>query len=227
MLDVRTVTRFQEMTGLEVSSLFNQGQFSSLQSLRSFAQFSSRFLREYLAHEPAVSGHTLGQVLETLHLAEYFSPRFASSLLQTPFAKAVEQIETFTRHSIQLIQAFYLTRVAAADPILREHGFKIVRVTSRGTEIYPTMCDFEKRDVDRFRVELDPDGKLANEGFSHAQVQSHIMQAQEKLTRMGWVIAETMLNRSFTDGEGSLQGQEISGVSVPYAKALGTDYSQL
>jgi isocitrate/isopropylmalate dehydrogenase len=227
MLDVRTVTRFQEMTGLEVSSLFNQGQFSSLQSLRSFAQFSSRFLREYLAHEPAVSGHTLGQVLETLHLAESFSPRFASSLLQTPFAKAVEQIETFTRHSIQLIQAFYLTRVAAADPILREHGFKIVRVTSRGTEIYPTMCDFEKRDVDRFRVELDPDGKLANEGFSHAQVQSHIMQAQEKLTRMGWVIAETMLNRSFTDGEGSLQGQEISGVSVPYAKALGTDYSQL
>jgi hypothetical protein len=184
-------------------------------------------LREYLEHEPAVSGHTLGQVLQTLQLAESFSPRFASSLLQAPFGQAVEQIETFARHSIQLIQAFYLTRVAAAEPILREHGFKIVRVTSRGTEIYPTMCDFEKRDVDRFRVELDPQGKLANEGYSHALVQSHIMQAQEKLSRMGWIIAETMLNRSFTDGEGPLQGQEISGVSVPYAKALGTDYSQL
>jgi len=39
------------------------------------------------------------------------------------------------------------------------------------------------------------------------------------------MLAETMLNRTFIDGEGPKQGKEIAGVSRPYAMSLGTDYS--
>ncbi len=104
-------------------------------------------------------------------------------------------------------------------------GGELTQITSRGTEIYPTMCDFEKRDVDRYRVEIDSMGPLANEGFNYVRVQTAIMAAQSQIVARGWMISETMLNRTFIDGEGDKLGKEVAGVSRPYAMNLGTDYS--
>jgi hypothetical protein len=42
----------------------------------------------------------------------------------------------------------------------------------------------------------------------------------------GWIISESTLNRVFIDGEGPKPGEEISGVTVPYAKGLGVNYSR-
>jgi hypothetical protein len=50
------------------------------------------------------------------------------------------------------VRAFY--RVAEISPVLQRHGFTLLLITSRGTEIYPTMCDFEKRDVDAIELPL-------------------------------------------------------------------------
>ena len=125
-----------------------------------------------------------------------------------------------------MVQAFYRVRSAELSPILSAFGFKLLRITSRGTEIFPTMCDFEKRDVDRYRVEIDGEGPLANEGFNHVRVQRAMMSAQSEIVARGWVICETMLNRTFIDGEGDKLGKEVAGVSRPYAMNLGTNYAQ-
>ena len=53
-----------------------------------------------------------------------------------------------------------------------------------------------------------------------------IMAAQSQLASRGWMISETMLNRTFIDGEGERLGKEVAGVSRPYAMNLGTNYSQ-
>ena len=87
------------------------------------------------------------------------------------------------------------------------------------------MCDFEKRDVDRYRVEIDSLGPLANEGFNYVRIQTAIMAAQTEIVSRGWMISETMLNRTLIDGEGDRLGKEIVGVSLPYAMNLGTKYS--
>ncbi len=88
------------------------------------------------------------------------------------------------------------------------------------------MCDFEKRDVDRYRIEIDSTGPLANEGFNHVRVQTAMLAAQSQIAALGWMISETMLNRTFIDGEGDRLGKEVAGVSLPYAMNLGTNYSQ-
>ena len=88
------------------------------------------------------------------------------------------------------------------------------------------MCDFEKRDVDRYRVEIDAAGPLVSEGFNHVRVQTAIMAVQTQIVARGWMISETMLNRSFIDGEGDKLAKEVPGVSRPYAMNLGTKYDQ-
>jgi hypothetical protein len=84
-----------------------------------------------------------------------------------------------------------------------------------------------KRSVDRYRIEIDSEGPLAREGFNHVAIQTAILTVQARLVALGWILSETMLNRSFIDGEGERQGKELAGVSKPYAMNLGTNYSDL
>ncbi len=217
---------FEKDTGLDLLTLFDQNRAGSLQSVRSFGQYSARVMHDYLQARPEVSHTPFGAALSAMNASEVTIGRYSDALKARTLAQAVEALRGFSAVSILLIQAFYRVRAREISPILREHGFKLLRITSRGTEIYPTMCDFEKRDVDRYRVEIDREGPLANEGFDCVRLQTAIMAAQSQIVGRGWVIAETMLNRTFIDGEGPGQGKEVAGVSRPYAMNLGTNYSQ-
>jgi len=198
----------------------------SLQSIRSFGQYSARVMRDYAQAHPELADTSFGSALNAMNARAVTIARYSDALTARTLQQAVERLVAFDAVSIQLVQAFYRVRAQEVSPILREHGFMLLRITSRGTEIYPTMCDFEKRDVDRYRVEIDSEGPLANEGFNYVRVQAAIMAAQSQIVARGWMISETMLNRTFIDGEGDRRGKEVAGVSRPYAMNLGTNYSQ-
>lgn len=218
--------RFEDQTGLVLSDLFDCGQAGSLQSIRSFGQYSARTLQEFLRVHPEHASTPLEEVLNATGASTATKARFAAALKSLSLADAVAKLTVFDQLSIQLIQAFYHTRAAEVRPILARHGFQLVRITSRGTEIYPTMCDLEKRDVDRYRVEIDPSGPLAGD-YNHAKVQIAIMQAKVEIAALGWILSETMLNRNFYDGEGEKLGKELPGVSRPYAMNLGNNYAEV
>lgn len=219
-------SHFTQLTGINLGDLFTVGRFGSLQSLRSFGQYAFRILRDLFESKPEIAEHLFSQVLNDWKFSSDFTNRFSSNLKQINFRSALESLEGFNQVSIKLIQAFYTVRAMEADSVLQKHGFKLVRITSRGTEIYPTMCDFEKREIDRFRVEINELGVLGNEGHNFSLVQTKIMHSQAELISRGWIISETMLNRAFTDGEGPNRGKEVTGVSSPYAKDLGDSYAQ-
>jgi isocitrate/isopropylmalate dehydrogenase len=224
-LDADVLRAFGLKTGIDLKALFDLSQAGSLQAVRSFGQYAARMLRGYLEAHPQSGAATLLEGLEQAELQAVMAVRFSPALLEASLEQAVSQLEHFDAHSLALIQAFYLTRAAVMKPILAQHSFKLVRITSRGTEIYPTMCDFEKRDVDRYRIEIDPAGPLADAGYDYAHVQGQIAAVQAVLAAQGWMLSEMMLNRSFTDLEGAKAGQEIAGVSVPYGKDLGANYA--
>ncbi len=217
--------RFLQETGIDLNALFNHGLAGSLQSVRSFGQYAARAVRALIDARPEAAGRRFDDVLNESELGGDFSVRFSSELKKLEVRDALAALENFDRQSIRLIQAFYIERAAVVDSILQQHGFKLVRITSRGTEIYPTMCDFEKREVDRFRVEIDQNGALAAESHNLGLIQKAIMMAQSDLVTRGFIISETMLNRNFIDGEGAIKGREITGVSLPYAKDLGKNYT--
>lgn len=217
--------RFLKDTGIDLNELFHQGLAGSLQSLRSFGQYAARTIKALLNAHPEAAGQRFDELLNESGLGRDFSARFASELKKLEARNVLAALENFDRQSIRLIQAFYIERATTVDSILRQHGFKLVRITSRGTEIYPTMCDFEKREVDRFRVEIDQNGVLASESHNLGLIQKAIMMAQTDLVTRGFIISETMLNRNFIDGEGASKGREITGVSLPYAKDLGKNYT--
>lgn len=225
-VDPKVELKFKKLTSLDIKSVFNENRFGSIQSMRSFGQYCARVLRQYIDTHPEKNATKFFDALNQIGFSEDFSSRFSNSLLQDTFQNALIKLEDFDNKSIKLIHAFYIEREKELTPILKEHGFKLARITSRGTEIFPTMCNFEKRDVDRFRIEIDPEGKLAKEGYNHSLVQLEIMAAQIKVVSMGWVIAETMLNRIFIDMEGPKKGKELLGMSKPYAMGLGEDYSK-
>ncbi|MDX1925389.1 MAG: isocitrate/isopropylmalate family dehydrogenase [Pirellulaceae bacterium] len=216
---------FERETGIDLRTMFNKNRAGSLQSIRSFGQYSARVMREFLNARPDHADKLFGTALQAMNASETTIARYSDALKSKTLRQAVDSLVAFDAVSIKLIQAFYRVRAAEIAPILREHGFKLLRITSRGTEIYPTMCDFEKRDVDRYRVEIDSLGPLANEGFNHVRIQTAIMAAQTAIVALGWMISETMLNRTFIDGEGDKLGKELAGVSTPYAMNLGTNYS--
>lgn len=215
---------FEGETGLDLRALFNMAHAGSLQSIRSFGQYSARVMGDSLRARPELAEVPFGTALRAMNASAATMARFSDALKAKTLKPAVEALVAFDTVSIQLVQAFYRVRADEITPILREHGFNLLRITSRGTEIYPTMCDFEKRDVDRYRVEIDSVGPLAHEGFNYIRVQTAMMAAQSQMVARGWMISETMLNRSFIDGEGERAGQEMAGVSRPYAMNLGTDY---
>jgi len=226
-VDPEVVHLFKTSTGIDVRSLFNEARTGSIQSMRGFGQYSARVLRAYLDDHPEKQALTFGDVIAEIGLGDDFSSRFSESLKQDDFRKVVSELESFDSESIKLIQSFYSARAKEVEPVLKENGFKLVRITSRGTEIYPTMCDFEKREIDRFRIEIDPMGPLAkieNESISNISIQLKIAAVQIEMAKKGWIIAETILNRNFIDGEGSDIGRHLQGVSVPYAKDLGLNY---
>jgi hypothetical protein len=216
---------FEHETGIDLRAMFNKSRAGSLQSIRSFGQYSARLMRDYLLARPDLANTPFGSTLNTMNASEATIARYSDALKAMTLQQAVDRLARFDAVSIKLVQAFYRVRAQEISPILRAHGVTLVRITSRGTEIYPTMCDFEKRDVDRYRVEIDRQGPLANEGFNYVRVQTAIMAAQSQLVARGWMISETMLNRTFIDGEGDRLGKEVAGVSRPYAMNLGTDYS--
>ncbi len=225
-MDPAVAAAFEKETGINVGSLFDEGRPGSLQSIRGFGLYSAGLLRAYREAHPEKSGSNFGKILAEMGLGDDFSARFSGRLKQGSLQAAVAEVEHFAGESIKLVQSFYIVRARELEPILKTHGFQLARITSRGTEIYPTMCDFEKRDVDRYRVELDPEGPLAPGETNHALVQSKMMAAQTELIGKGWIISESTLNRVFIDGEGPKPGEEISGVTVPYAKGLGVNYSR-
>jgi isocitrate/isopropylmalate dehydrogenase len=225
-IDPEVEASFKVATHIKLTELFDLGQAGSLQSVRSFGQYSARWMQEYLAQNPAAASQTLARVLATIEASASTTARYSEAFLALPLDKAAAAMSHFDAHSIQLIQAFYKVRAATISPILKSQGFKLVRITSRGTEIYPTMCDFEKRDVDRYRAEIDSTGPLHNKGYAYQRIQNAMMAVQAELADKGWMISESMLNRSFVDAEGDKQGTEYAGVSKPYAMNLGLDYSQ-
>lgn len=226
-LDPEVRELFERDTAIDLRAMFNKNRAGSLQSIRSFGQYSARVMQEFLQARPDLEGTLFGSALKAMNASEATIERFSDVLKAKTLRQAVDSLVGFDAVSIKLVQAFYRVRANQISPILREHGFKLVRITSRGTEIYPTMCDFEKRDVDRYRVEIDGAGPLANEGFNYVRVQSAIMAAQSQIVALGWMISETMLNRTFIDGEGDRLGKEVAGVSLPYAMNLGTNYSEM
>ena len=217
--------RFERETGVDLRALFNKNRAGSLQSIRSFGQYSARVMADYLGAHPERADGSFAAALADMSASQTTMDRFSTPLKAATLAEAVARLAAFDAVSLRLIQAFYRVRAEELSPILREHGFKLLRITSRGTEIYPTMCDFEKRDVDRYRVEIDSAGPLANAGFDYVRVQTAIMAAQAQIVARGWMISETMLNRTFIDGEGERLGKEVAGVSRPYGMNLGADYS--
>lgn len=218
---------FERETGIDLRTMFNKNRAGSLQSIRSFGQYSARVMRDYLLVRPDLAGTPFGSVLVGMGASDVTIARFCDALKSGTFQEAVDRLVAFDAVSIKLVQSFYRVRAREVSPILHAHGFKLVRITNRGTEIYPTMCDFEKRDVDRYRVEIDGQGSLAGQGFNYLRVQAAIMAVQCEVVSRGWMISETMLNRSFIDGEGDRLGKEVAGVSRPYAMNLGTNYSEL
>ncbi len=164
--------QFEKETGIDLRMMFNKNRAGSLQSIRSFGQYSARVMQEYLHARPDLASTPFGAVLTEMKASEGTIARFSDVLKAKTFQQAVDSLVRFSEVSIKLVQAFYSVRAQEISPILREHGFKLLRITSRGTEIYPTMCDFEKRDVDRYRIEIDSTGPLANEGFNHVRVQT-------------------------------------------------------
>ncbi|MFZ6798441.1 isocitrate/isopropylmalate family dehydrogenase [Undibacterium sp. Di24W] len=218
---------FEGETGIDLRTMFNKNKAGSLQSIRSFGQYSARVMRDYLHAHPELATTSFGSALTAMNASEATIKRYSDALKEKTLQQAVDSLVEFSAVSIKLIQAFYRVRAQEIKPILNEHGFELLRITSRGTEIYPTMCDFEKRDVDRYRVGIDQTGPLANEGFNYIAVQTAMMAVQNQLVARGWMISETMLNRTFIDGEGDRLGKEIAGVSRPYAMNLGINYSQM
>jgi isocitrate/isopropylmalate dehydrogenase len=216
---------FERENGIELSRIFQINKAGSLQSIRSYGQYSSRVINQYLVAYPENGLLNFEAALQLMNASEITHGRFSPVLKSLTLAEAAQRLSEFDCISIKLIQAFYRVRASQITPVLKEHGFKLLRITSRGTEIYPTMCDFEKRDVDRYRVEIDEQGPLANEGFNHVLIQSAILEVQMRVAKMGWILSETMLNRTFIDGEGDKFGKEVAGVSKPYGMNLGTNYS--
>ncbi len=69
--------------------------------------------------------------------------------------------------------------------MLQRRGFAWLRIISRGAGIYPTMCDFEKRDIDRYRIAIDAPGPLANQGFNYAWVPTAFIAVQADIVGLG------------------------------------------
>ncbi len=218
---------FERETGIFLKKMFNKNRAGSLQSIRSFGQYSARVMKDFMNARPDLAETPFVTALAAMNASDETMARFSDSFKTLSLQQAVQDLANFDSVSIKLVQAFYRVRAQEISPILEAHGFKLLRITSRGTEIYPTMCDFEKRDVDRYRAAIDEMGPLANEGFNYARVQSAIMAAQSQIVACGWMISETMLNRTFIDGEGDRIGKEVAGVSRPYAMNLGTNYSEM
>ncbi|MCU0866770.1 MAG: isocitrate/isopropylmalate family dehydrogenase [Planctomycetes bacterium] len=216
---------FERETGVDLRQLFDKSKAGSLQSIRSFGQYSARVMRDYLQAHPEQAKATFATALATMNTSAATKARFSQHLLEKTLQQAVSDLGAFAAVSIKLVQAFYRVRAGQIRPILQRHGFALLRITSRGTEIYPTMCDFEKRDVDRYRIAIDAHGPLAGHEFDYIRVQAAMMAVQTELVKLGWMVCETMLNRTFIDGEGDKLGKEVAGVSRPYAMNLGTDYS--
>ena len=215
---------FEVESGIDLDSLFDKNKAGSLQSIRSFGQYSSRIVNQYLKVQKEKGSMNFGAFLKLMKASEITVNRFAAALQSKTLQQAADSLDAFDQASIKLIQAFYKVKASQISPILKEHGFKLLRITNRGTEIYPTMCDFEKREVDRYRIEVDFDGPLASAVFNHVRIQTSIMAAQARIAALGWTISETMLNRTFIDCEGSQEGKELAGVSKPYGMNLGTNY---
>lgn len=231
-VDRRIKSCFKQLTQIDLATLFNESSFGSLQAIRSFAQYAhthlSNFVKLQLARDnDAVRTATFESLLLNAQLHANLAPHFAAQLLQLPAAQAMERLDLFNAESIKLIQSFYYVRAKEFRPVLRKHGFELVRTTSRGTEIFPTMCDFEKREVDRYRVEIDPNGPLVGLNGNQSDMAIRVSLVQQEMARKHWIVVEKILNRQYCDVSGPQEGKLRPGVSVPYGKSLGVNYESI
>lgn len=228
-VEPKTRKYFEQLSKIKLESLFNENTFGSVQAIRSFAQYAHTHLTNYIRSQISRDNHAaetqrFENTLVSSRLDVSFMSHFSSQFLQLSTTEAMNQLENFNAHSIKLIQSFYYARAKEISPILQKNGFHLVRITSRGTEIFPTMCDYEKREVDRFRIEIDPNGPLAGATAHQFQVAAKVAQVQVEMAKRHWILVETILNRPFVDISGPHAGKERAGVSLPYAKSLGANY---
>lgn len=223
-VDPEVQNAFKDATNVDINTCFNQGTAGSIQSIRSFSQYIVNHLRTYINNFPDEINSNFQDVIQNkLQLSSNISKRFSSWIQKQTLQVAFEHLQLFEKNSSKLIQSFYSVQAQIVEPILQKHGFILVRITSRGTEIYPTFCDFEKREVDRFRIQIDPNGMLADCNDLSVAL-AEMCNVMNIMAKKGWIISEFMLNRTFVDCEGDNKGKEISGVSVPYAQGLGVKY---
>lgn len=227
-VEPKTRKYFEQLSKIKLESLFNESSFGSIQAIRSFAQYAHTHLTNYIRSQVSRDNHAVEtqrfeNTLVSSGLAASFAQHFSGNFLHLSTTEAMNQLENFNAHSIKLIQSFYYARAKEISPVLQKNGFQLVRITSRGTEIFPTMCDYEKREVDRFRIEVDPNGPLAATTHQH-QVATRVAQVQVEMAKRHWALVETILNRPYIDISGPHAGKERPGVSLPYAKSLGANY---
>jgi hypothetical protein len=164
-------------------------------------------------------------LLQEWKIADEVVMGFNDKFLAKSAVDAEKELSNFAANSKQLVQSLYLTMDEELTDILKKHGFKMVRMTSRGTEMFPTMGDSETREVHRVRIEVDEKGALADKVYNLKVVQDAMLNVEKELIAKGWILPEVMLNRQFKDGEGPkfVAGQDgwVNGVSMAYGNGLG------
>ncbi len=218
------LSRFIEMTQIDPHSMINDQHFGSVQDIRSYIEYTSKYLSEYLSVTAEDTTLTLQQVLEKWKFDINLMERFREDFLQQNAYTANQQLAEFATISKTLIQCLYLNIVEEVSPLATQHGFKLIRLTNRGTEVYPTIGDPEIRDIHRIRMEIDTEGPLANQKDDIKVIQLAAIQLHHDIVSKGWIVTQALLNRNFIDGEGPQQGKLQKGVSKPYGVNLGQKY---
>ncbi len=108
ILNVRE--QFEKETGIDLRMMFNKNRAGSLQSIRSFGQYSARVMQEYLHARPDLASTPFGAVLTEMKASEGTIARFSDVLKAKTFQQAVDSLVRFSEVSIKLVQAFYRVR---------------------------------------------------------------------------------------------------------------------
>ncbi len=78
ILNVRE--QFEKETGIDLRMMFNKNRAGSLQSIRSFGQYSARVMQEYLHARPDLASTPFGAVLTEMKASEGTIARFSDVL---------------------------------------------------------------------------------------------------------------------------------------------------
>ncbi|MBS0235909.1 MAG: hypothetical protein JSS50_01065 [Proteobacteria bacterium] len=213
--------KFTKKTGIKIEDMLSAGQFNSIQEIRTFAEYFAESLNEFLLSPVGqkATGQNLAEVLKSLGIPDEITERFSESLLEQKAAPAVQKLQEFVRNSRELVKCLYSYIAAKAKVVGDAHGFELLRITNRGTEVYPTIGDLDIRTIHRLRYGLKAEA-AANSGKPQ-ELSSALYQ---DLLKEGFLIAQWLLNRDFYDTEGPNAGQQQKGLSKAYGTGLGEKY---